>query len=478
PIPGWFKALLGLITLPFSYALRPEFYIQDDLLPNLSVPLIEHKYGTSCSKKLWIATTSCRIGKHALDAPPDENSIRSSDLVIGRSLRIAPDTSLVLSHWLYTNDDSSPLTPRSSKLILRPCPGCQHNTTSIKRSKSLVKAAHGANCWFYASTYWSIWIPSLPVKKFSSVIFLNISFYYLSSLVISFCNRFSDFLVPLGLNDLVNGPVSDEPSTSDIVIMDDNDYRFYTDGSVLNFKSPSVAAHSDNDLNNRADALAKDHLTSSSTYEPDFTRLQDVLPMIPRFNNIYIDFDLRSLVKMRYEQIQFLNFCSLQRFARQAASASLYSWKAIWGFFRFSLYHGASTNFKSHNFTIFRLKILFDRLPTLCLRKRDAPDLYPMDDTCPLCNVNPETLLHVWTCTAPHNLYCQPDSLVVSSVFYEYLDCFKHNLRKKLSLYFKKHKTPDSVIALDLGKFDALSIWDLSLLNSLPLPLSPTAHDL
>ncbi|PKK49283.1 hypothetical protein RhiirC2_803474, partial [Rhizophagus irregularis] len=64
-----------------------------------------------------------------------------------------------------------------------------------------------------------------------------------------------------------------------------------------------------------------------------------------------------------------------------------------------------------------------------------------MDDTCPLCNVNPETLLH-------------------------------------LSLHFKKHKTPDSVIILDLGKFDALSIWNLSLLNSLPLPLSPTAHDL
>ncbi|PKK44919.1 hypothetical protein RhiirC2_722726, partial [Rhizophagus irregularis] len=117
-------------------------------------------------------------------------------------------------------------------------------------------------------------------------------------------------------------------------------------------------------------------------------------------------------------------------------------------------------------------------LLTLCLRKRDAPDLYPMDDTCPLCNVNPETLLHVWTCTAPHNIYCQPDSSDISSVFQEYLDCFKYNLRKKLSLYFKKHKTPDSVTVLDLGKFDAFSIWDLSLLNSLPLPLSPTAHDL
>ncbi|PKK56346.1 hypothetical protein RhiirC2_800214, partial [Rhizophagus irregularis] len=360
-----------LVTLPFSYALRPEFYIQDDILPNFFVPFIEHEFGTSSSKKLWIATTSCRIGKHALDAPPDENSIRSSDLVIGRSLRITPDTSLVLSHWLYTNDDSSSLTPRSSKLTLRPCPGCQHNTISIKRSKSLVKAAHGANCWFYASTYWSIWIPSLPVKKFSS-----------------------------------------------------------------------VAAHSDDDLNNRADALAKDHLNSSSIYEPDFTRLQDTLPMIPRFNNIFIDFDLHSLVKTRYEQIQFLNFCILQRFARQSASTSLYS------------------------------------LPTLCLRKRDAPDLYPMDDTCPLCNVNPETLLHVWTCTAPHNIHYQPNSPEISSVFQEYLDCFKYNLRKKLSLYFKKHKTPDSVITLDLKKFDTFSIWDLSLLDSLPLPLSPTAHDL
>ncbi|PKK55424.1 hypothetical protein RhiirC2_802432, partial [Rhizophagus irregularis] len=128
-----------------------------------------------------------------------------------------------------------------------------------------------------------------------------------------------------------------------------------------------VAAHSDNDLNNRADFLAKDHLNSSSIYEPDISRLQDTLPMIPCFNNIQVDLDLRSLVKTRYEQIQFLNFCSLQRFARQSVSASLYSWKAIWGFFRFSLYHGASTNFKDHNFTIFRLKILFDRLPTLCL---------------------------------------------------------------------------------------------------------------
>ncbi|PKK42377.1 hypothetical protein RhiirC2_804510, partial [Rhizophagus irregularis] len=95
-----------------------------------------------------------------------------------------------------------------------------------------------------------------------------------------------------------------------------------------------------------ADALAKDHLNSSSIYESDISQLQNTLLMIPRFNNIHIDFDLRSLVKTRYEQIQFLNFCSLQRFARQSASASLYSWKAIWGFFRFSLYHGASTNFK------------------------------------------------------------------------------------------------------------------------------------
>ncbi|PKK46255.1 hypothetical protein RhiirC2_803819, partial [Rhizophagus irregularis] len=80
PTPGWFKVLIGLVTLPSSYALRPEFYIQDELLPNFSVPFIAHEYGTSSSKKLWIATTSCRLGKHALDAPPDEQSIRSSDL--------------------------------------------------------------------------------------------------------------------------------------------------------------------------------------------------------------------------------------------------------------------------------------------------------------------------------------------------------------------------------------------------------------
>ncbi|CAG8529713.1 2158_t:CDS:2 [Rhizophagus irregularis] len=61
------------------------------------------------------------------------------------------------------------------------------------------------------------------------------------------------------------------------------------------------------------------------------------------------------------------------------------------------------------------------------------------------------------------------------SHFYILLECFRHNLRKKLITAYKKTKSSDLSL---LASFDTLSIWHYSSLNSSPHPRSPTAHDL
>ncbi|GET59766.1 hypothetical protein RIR_jg41432.t1 [Rhizophagus irregularis DAOM 181602=DAOM 197198] len=70
-------------------------------------------------------------------------------------------------------------------------------------------------------------------------------------------------------------------------------------------------------LNNRADALAKDHLSSKSL----------------AFNGIHIDSDLRKFISPRHDQLYFQTFFSLSRLTRYAYNATSYSWNLTWKFF-------------------------------------------------------------------------------------------------------------------------------------------------
>lgn len=97
--PSWYTALLGLVTVsPNSYKLRPEFWIDDKHLPFSSPSLVDT---TASTHNTWITTISCRINRKILDPPPDESTLNSSDLIIGHTLRNAPFSEDILSHWYH-----------------------------------------------------------------------------------------------------------------------------------------------------------------------------------------------------------------------------------------------------------------------------------------------------------------------------------------------------------------------------------------
>ena len=115
-----------------------------------------------------------------------------------------------------------------------------------------------------------------------------------------------------------------------------------------------------------------------------------------------IDTDLRSFLNMCF---QAAHFDTLLHSLRWADIVRLHDdkridWPATWAFFNYK--HNMSksqTSFSQSSMTTFAVKLLLEELPVMENLKRRRPDLYPANQTCPLCHNNvPEDLKHLWFC--------------------------------------------------------------------------------
>src|SRR6266498_3761473 len=138
----------------------------------------------------------------------------------------------------------------------------------------------------------------------------------------------------------------------------------------------------------------------------DFINLHhlDNLSFVPYYEDKFIERNMRYFIKTLYEAKYFNNFLLLRRFKliNNLHRNSLISWNTTWISHKYDESHG--TSFKSSSTYSFKIKTLYDELPTLENLKHRRPDLYPANLLCVCCNntTSPsdrhETIDHLWTC--------------------------------------------------------------------------------
>src|SRR6266536_139701 len=159
-----------------------------------------------------------------------------------------------------------------------------------------------------------------------------------------------------------------------------------------------VRAHTDDIYNNMADELAKKGANSDIKGCPDLINLSPI-KFIPKFYSLPIETNIKHFINNIYQAKQFQNLLSLQRFKllnRLNVDRAI-SWDATWYTFSLSL-HG--TSFVSSYRKSIKTKLFYDELPTLESLKHRRPDLYLATILCFCCNLDTETLDHLWTCSS------------------------------------------------------------------------------
>src|SRR5437016_2875023 len=127
-----------------------------------------------------------------------------------------------------------------------------------------------------------------------------------------------------------------------------------------------VKAHSDDDLNNRADVLAKRGALLSLPPIPQDTYSSFIPFKITWNNTLPIDTNLRHFIKDVQHARLHQDFISMNRFTNHSSYSDPIDWVFTWSVLQFSMLASKNgTNFKDNNFFVFRYKLLFDELPTM-----------------------------------------------------------------------------------------------------------------
>jgi hypothetical protein len=113
-----------------------------------------------------------------------------------------------------------------------------------------------------------------------------------------------------------------------------------------------------------------------------------------------IDIKLRNLLKDCQEAQRITQLLSLNRFESYVYSNQI-DWETTYRIFELKLWHGPSSKQQRTTASLhtFRLKLFYDELPTLQNLQVRRADLYSQYTNCPSCNLMPETLNHLWTCS-------------------------------------------------------------------------------
>ena len=153
-----------------------------------------------------------------------------------------------------------------------------------------------------------------------------------------------------------------------------------------------VKAHSNNLLNNKVDAMAKDALTHPVLQ----INMTDAPQSFCRYNNQPVLLPIRQLVKDIFRHKHLQHILSLHVFSRYQPF-----FKINWIATSFCLSDNVATNHTSYVASATRMKKfqrLLEMLPTVEILKIRHPSLFSPSALCPQCEAADEDFLHIWTC--------------------------------------------------------------------------------
>ncbi|PKK62541.1 hypothetical protein RhiirC2_790232 [Rhizophagus irregularis] len=180
-----------------------------------------------------------------------------------------------------------------------------------------------------------------------------------------------------------------------------------------------VKAHSNNNLNDAADLLAKDGRTSPEHFNINVSHLPNQ-PCHLKFNDdIIIDRNIRKsinrIINFQYMErhISHHNLSRIKYYTLQ----NLIDWEYTQLWFKYNSF-SKPTSQKYSKHISWRIKCSSFNLPTLDILNRNYPDLLHGYDTCFLCEQDKECNYHFWNC---------PEVLkIITPIFKKHYTIFKN----------------------------------------------------
>ncbi|GBB94230.1 hypothetical protein RclHR1_23140004 [Rhizophagus clarus] len=368
--------------------------------------------------------------------------------LFGKQLTIQPkkDTCTIV-HWT-----SDCLSSPGDVIRLRPCPGCEaHIPFPAANKYSTVEP----RCTFTVSLLRSLILPTYSerIRLNTTEVVSPYSWADLCTMVVSYYTRLSippDFSssLPVVNDDLASPPVLCDSSglPSPVVLLPGSHYRYYTDGSLINLRTPAVSmgwswvqiipdagylnsvatyAYGGTIRNwpssTRAETAAI-YAALSVTLEDSvvsiYTDSQAAIDVKGHDGNYWNDFadslansahqsddafplpeaifTFSHSIRLVYDDIIFY-FCLTDQ------NDYIVDWDLTWFILNFSPSHDAS--FQAHHASrhyTFKFMLFLDDLPLLEKLKITRPDLYIDLLTCRSCCIRKEDLMHFILCSKRH----------------------------------------------------------------------------
>ena len=189
-----------------------------------------------------------------------------------------------------------------------------------------------------------------------------------------------------------------------------------------------VKGHSDDFLNNKADALAKQG-SLAPIINIDLLRSPDSQIAIKN-DTVVIESSIRRFWKHTNQAQQFSNLLNLQRNTDllSRTTSQQISWPQVFHSLKLDTTLAKDSPHKAIGKRTFKFKLLTNELPTSKTMHRRRPDLFT-DSICNLCNESQETVDHLWNCS--HNVSTMEIISESTRTFFfdEYLSTTGNDLR-------------------------------------------------
>ena len=164
-----------------------------------------------------------------------------------------------------------------------------------------------------------------------------------------------------------------------------------------------VKAHDGDFFNKRADTLAKEALSLPAIE----TNCQETGPILalPTWNGIPIDIPIRDFIKeLNKKSINFQwanQVRNINLFSQEIQQEEQYEWCYLWEKQKKERH---TTSLQDSNKKAFWIKIAQNELPTLDNLATRKPKLYKNYQTCPLCMLENETRIYLFTCPSTQEI--------------------------------------------------------------------------
>ena len=180
-----------------------------------------------------------------------------------------------------------------------------------------------------------------------------------------------------------------------------------------------IKSHSGNKYNDLVDNLAKSASPEILHINPSSIKLHS--PII--FNQQYIDYPLRSFIKINSNSQAIIKWQTQPILVKQIPSNTPINWsytEFCLKFSHYSMFTENNSHFYHGSLFSFKLEILHNTLPTIKNLIRNYPTLLPPNLNCLYCNQSPENTTHLFSCQANFNLDSIPwptiQQLIISEI--------------------------------------------------------------